>query len=97
MRLPVGSGSSSIVLVDTGGKRKGFSVQNVGGVDVFYSDDQRTLDGVDQANNTNNGHILPANQSIPLVYPIFIGKLFIRTSGPQGVVDVIIYEVDPPC
>jgi len=91
--------AGSITIVNTVGARKGFSIQNVGAVDIFFSDDQRLLDSVSPANLPLAGHLLAAAATVPppTVYPWFIGKLFARAGAPGALLEVIIYDVDLPC
>lgn len=89
----------SIKIVDSAGGRKGFSIQNVGAVDIFFSDDQRLLDSVDTANLPTAGHLLAASAPVPppVVYPWFIGKIFVRAQAAGALLEVVIYDVDLPC
>lgn len=105
MRVPVPT-QASIKIVDATGGRKGFSIQNVGAVDVYYSDDQRLLDSVTSANLPTAGHLLAASAPVPppVVYPWFAsngqnnsGKIFARAQGVGAQLEVLIYDVDLPC
>lgn len=98
MRINVPSGSS-ISVVNTNGQRKGFSIQNVGAADIFFSDDQRLLDTVGTGNLPTAGHLLAAANPVlpPTVYPFFIGKLFCRAAAAGALLEVITYDVDVPC
>lgn len=98
MRIPV-SQSQSITIINTNGQRKGFSIQNVGAVDLYYSDDQRLLDTVNAADLPTAGHLLAAASPVnpPTVYPWFIGKLYVRAPAAGGLLEIIIYDVDLPC
>lgn len=105
MRVNVPFGQQpSLKIVDgtrPGAGRIGFSIQNVSAVDVYYSDDQRTLDTVPSSLLPNAGHLLsaagsPANP--PTVYPWFIGSsIFVRAQSAGAQLEVLIYNVDKPC
>jgi hypothetical protein len=100
MRVQVPSGVQSLKVVDATGGRKGFSIQNVGPVDVYYSDDQRTLDSVGPANLPAAGHLLASATPVlpPVVYPWYYGgKIFVRAQSPGALLEIIIYDVDLPC
>jgi hypothetical protein len=98
MRVPVpfGQGQPSVAYVDTQGKRKGVSVQNAGSVDIFYSQDQRTLDTLPASGRPNAGHILAAAAPVPLpvVIPFFIGKYYFRATSAGASLEVDIWDVD---
>jgi len=98
MRINIPTGSS-INIINATGKRKGFSIQNVGAVDVYYSDDQRSLDSATTANLPTVGHLLAAASPAPLpvVYPFYIGKLYARAQGNGALLELIVYDVDNPC
>lgn len=99
MRITVPVGGS-IRIVDARGKRIGFSIQNPGAVDVYYSDDQRQLDTVNAANLPTVGHLLAAATPAfpPVVYPIASGiEIFARAQGVGAQLEVLIYDVDGPC
>lgn len=99
MRNPVPI-AGSITVVDATGRRVGFSIQNVGPVDLYYSDDQRLLDSVTPANLLTVGHLLPAATPAqpPTIYPIFANKkIYIRAQNAGGQVETMIYEIDLPC
>jgi hypothetical protein len=102
MRIQVPT-AQAIKIIDTtsGGKlsRKGFSIQNVSTQDVYYSDDQRTLDSVSLVNLPLVGHILPGTtpNAPPIVYPEFIGRLFCRSQNAGASLEILIYEIDLPC
>ena len=98
MRIRVPTANSTKVVDSTGG-RKGFSIQNPGPSDVYYSDDQRLLDSVDLANLPTVGHLLASATPplAPVVYPFFIGKIFVRAQGAGAQLEVLIYDVDLPC
>jgi len=90
----------SLKVIDATGGRKGFSIQNVGGVDIFYSDDQRLLDSVGPANLPSAGHLLSAATPVPppVVYPFFTnGKIFVRAQSAGALLEIVIYDVDLPC
>lgn len=92
--------AGSIKVVDTVSSRKGFSIQNVAAVDIYFSDDQRLLDSVTPANLPSVGHLLsaagtPANP--PTVYPWFIGKIYVRAQTAGAQLEVLVYDVDLPC
>ena len=92
--------AGSIKVVDTSLGRKGFSIQNVASVDIFYSDDQRLLDSVTAANLPTVGHLLPAvavPAATPTIYPWFIGKIFVRAQSPGAQLEVMVYDVDLLC
>jgi hypothetical protein len=91
--------AGSVKLLDTGGQRKGFSIQNVSAGDLFYSDDQRQLDSVTSANLPTVGHLLAAAAPVPppVVYPWFVGKIFIRAQAAGAQVEILVFDVDPPC
>ena len=95
------AGQPSLKIVDaTNGKRVGFSIQNVSAVDVYYSDDQRTLDTVPSTFLPQAGHLLAAAAPAlaPVVYPFFIGSaIFVRAQNSGAQVEVVIYDVDMPC
>jgi hypothetical protein len=100
MRVQVPFGTQSLKVVDSTGGRKGFSIQNVGAVDIYYSDDQRTLDSVGPANLPSAGHLLAAATPVlpPVVYPWFYGaKIFVRAQAAGALLEIIIYDVDLPC
>lgn len=100
MRVNVPFNGPSIKLVDATGGRKGFSIQNVSSVDVYYSDDQRTLDSVPQNNLPPAGHLLASATpaSLPVVYPFFTnGVIYARAQTTGAQVEVLIYDVDLPC
>jgi hypothetical protein len=96
MRIPVPI-QGSIKVVDTQGRRKGFSIQNTSAVDIYYSDDQRLLDSVGAANLPSVGHLLAASAPVPapVVYPWFIGQIFLRAQANGAQAEIIVYEVDP--
>lgn len=92
--------AGSIKVVDTALGRKGFSIQNVAAVDIYYSDDQRLLDSVAAANLPSVGHLLSAAgtpATPPTVYPWFIGKIYVRAQTNGAQLEVLVYEVDLPC
>jgi hypothetical protein len=91
--------AGSLKVVDAGLGRKGFSIQNVSSVDVFYSDDQRLLDTVDGANLPTAGHILPTATPPhdPVVYPFFTGKIYVRCQNLGGQCEVLVYDCDKNC
>lgn len=92
--------AQSLKVVDASGGRKGFSIQNVGAVDIFYSDDQRLLDSVAAANLPQAGHILAAAAPVlpPVVYPWIYGtKIFVRAQTQGALLEITIYDVDLPC
>lgn len=89
--------AGSIKLLDTGTKqRKGFSIQNVSAVDVYYSDDQRQLDSVDATNLPTVGHLLAAATPAlsPTVYPFYSGLIFARAQGLGAQVEILVYDCD---
>lgn len=94
MRQPIPQGQASIPIIDTKGRRKGFSLQNLSAADVYYSDDQRSLDSVDATNLPTVGHLLPGGNPTITVYPVFVGKLFARTQGVGAAIEVTPYEID---
>lgn len=96
MRVNVPS-AGSIKLLDTGEKvRKGFSIQNVSAVDIYYSDDQRQLDSVTPANLPSVGHLLAASAPAlnPTVYPFFSGTIYARAQSGGAQVEILVYDVD---
>jgi hypothetical protein len=100
MRVNVPIGQQSLKIIDTGkNHRQGFSIQNVSAVDIYYSDDQRTLDSVPATNLPQVGHLLAASAPAPppTVYPWFIGQLFVRAQNSGAQLEIIVYEVDLPC
>jgi hypothetical protein len=87
----------SVKLLDTGAmERKGFSIQNVGPVDVYYSDNQRELDSVTPANLPSVGHLLAsaAPALLPVIYPFFSGKIFARAQANGAQVEIMVYDCD---
>jgi hypothetical protein len=88
--------AGSIKIVDTQGRRKGFSIQNTSAVDIYYSDDQRLLDSVGAANLPSVGHLLAAATPVPapVVYPWYIGQIYIRAQAAGAQAEIIVYEVD---
>jgi hypothetical protein len=98
MRVPIPTGGS-IRVVSALASRKGFSIQNVGAVDLYYSNDQRQLDSVDGTNLPTVGHILAASAPIPppVVYPFYVGEIFIRAQAVGGLAEITVYDVDVPC
>ena len=99
VNVPFG-GNPSLKVVDATGGRKGFSIQNVSSVDVYYSDDQRTLDTVPASFLPQAGHLLPAATPTlaPVVYPFFVnGKIFVRAQSAGAQIEVVIFDVDIPC
>lgn len=98
MRITVPTGGS-IKLFATNGRRIGFSIQNVSAVDIYYSDDQRQLDNATAANLPTVGHLLAASTpaSPPTVYPAFVGALYARAQSPAAQLEVLPFEIDPPC
>jgi|SRR5579859_1838884 len=95
-RVPVPI-AGSVPLLRTGpNKRKGFSIQNVSAVDVYYSDDQRLLDSVTAANLPSVGHLLAAAAPAPnpVVYPFFSGNIFARAQNSGAQVEILVYDVD---
>jgi hypothetical protein len=100
VRVNVPFQGPSLKIVDASGGRKGFSIQNVSAVDVYYSDDQRTLDSVPASNLPQAGHLLAAATPAlpPVVYPFFTnGIIFIRAQSNGAQVEILIYDVDLPC
>jgi hypothetical protein len=99
LRVNVPIGQQSLKVIDTAGRRQGFSIQNVSAVDIYYSDDQRTLDSVPASNLPQVGHLLAASSPNPppTVYPWFIGRLYVRAQTAGAQLEIIVYEVDPPC
>lgn len=95
MRVPVPI-QGSLRVVNAKDSRKGFSIQNVSAVDVYYSDDQRLLDSVDKNNLPTVGHLLAASSPVPppVVYPFFVGQIFVRAQSQGAQVEMIIYDVD---
>lgn len=98
MRVPVPT-NGSIRLLQTAGARKGFSIQNVSPVDVYFSDDQRQLDSVSSANLPTVGHLLATATPVlsPTVYPFFIGGIYARAQAAGAQVEIMVYDVDIPC
>jgi hypothetical protein len=96
LRINVNIGQS-IKILDTQGRRKGFSIQNVGAVDVYFSDDQRLLDTVSSANLPTAGHLLAASAPAPppTVYNFFIGQIFVRSQSTGAQLELIVFDVDP--
>jgi hypothetical protein len=94
MRQAIPQGVAAIPIVDTKGRRMAFSLQNVSAADVYYSDDQRSLDSVDRTNLPTVGHLLPGSSTIITVYPVFIGKLWARTQGVGAALEIMPYEID---
>ena len=95
MRVPVPT-LQSLKVVDATGGRKGFSIQNVGAVDIYYSDDQRLLDSVNTLNLPTAGHLLQGGTTNPpSVYPLFANRqIFVRAQNAGGQLEIIIYDVD---
>jgi hypothetical protein len=91
--------AGSIKVLDTSGKRKGVSLQNISAVDIYYSDDQRLLDSVGTANLPTVGHLLAATSPVPapVVYPWYIGKIYVRAQSAGAQLEILVYEVDPVC
>jgi len=79
--------------------RKGFSIQNVSSVDVYFSDDQRLLDSVSSTNLPTVGHLLPSVSPAlpPLVYNFFVGQIFVRAGTTGAAVEVMLFDCDVPC
>lgn len=98
MRVPVPF-TGSVRIVNTSGVRKGFSIQNVSTVDVYFSDDQRQLDSVDATGLPTAGHLLPAAtpSQPPTVFPFFNGQIFARAQSVGAQLEVMIFETDPKC
>jgi hypothetical protein len=96
MRVQVPFNGPSLKVVDATGGRKGFSIQNVGAVDIYYSDDQRTLDSIPLTGPPNAGHFLPGGTTNPpVVYPMFAnGKIFVRAQNAGALLEIVIYDVD---
>lgn len=88
--------AGSLRIVDARQSRKGFSIQNVAAVDVYYSDDQRLLDSVDKTNLPTAGHLLAASSPAlpPVVYPFFAGQIFVRAQSQGAQLEILIYDVD---
>lgn len=99
VNVPFG-GQPSLKVLDARGKRKGFSIQNVSAVDVYYSDDQRTLDTVPANSLPQAGHLLAAATPAlpPTVYPFVMGmSIFVRAQSAGAQLEMIIFDVDLPC
>jgi len=96
LRINVNIGQS-IKILDTQGRRKGFSIQNVSAVDIYFSDDQRLLDSVSAANLPTVGHLLAASAPTPppVIYPWFIGQIFVRAQNTGAQLEILVYDVDP--
>jgi hypothetical protein len=98
MRVNIPFTGPSLKIVDATGGRKGFSIQNLSAVDVYYSDDQRTLDslGPGAAPLPTAGHILPGGTTNPpVVYPWFAnGRIFARAQNAGAQLEILIYDVD---
>jgi hypothetical protein len=98
MRINVPIGQSLKIVDSKNPKRRvGFSIQNVGASDVFYSDDQRLLDSVGAANLPVAGHLLAAAAPVPppVVYPWFAnGQIFVRAQAAGALLEIVIFEVD---
>lgn len=99
VNVPFG-GQPSLKVIDARGRRKGFSIQNVSAVDVYYSDDQRTMDTVPSNSLPQAGHLLAAATPAlpPTVYPFFVNSsIFVRAQSAGAQLEVIIYDVDISC
>jgi hypothetical protein len=94
MRIDIGA-QQSIKIVDAP-KRIGLIIMNPFAIDVYVSDDQRSLDTVGAADLPSVGIKFPANQTIPVVVPFFRGKWFARAQNPTQL-EVIPFEVDNLC
>lgn len=97
MRVPVPFSGPSIAVVTATDKRKGFSIQNVGAVDIYYSDDQRTLDTLGAGGIPQGGHLLAAQVPVPppTVYQIVYGlKIYVRAPAAGALLEVLIYDID---
>lgn len=88
----------SICLVDAKGALKGVELQNPSGVDVYYSDDQRTLDSVAASGIPTEGFLL--STATPPLAPVillwFTGKLYFRAPTAGAQVQVLIWDMCPP-
>lgn len=92
--------AGSYCVVDATNRRVGFSIQNVGPQDIYYSDDQRLLDSVTPANLPTVGHLLASASPVPnpVVYPWFANKkIYVRAQNTGAQVETMVYEVDLPC
>lgn len=87
------------VLVDTQGKVQGVILQNVGGVDVYVSEDPNRLQTTSPANLPNVGLHFPADSPavsplpVFLVLPQFKGKLYARAQAVGGLMESIVYDI----
>lgn len=97
MRVPVPAVGASLCIVDSKGLPKGVRLQNPSGVDVYYSDDQRTLDILGPTGTPTEGLIL--STATPPLPPVdllwFTGKLYFRGLSAGAQVEVVVWDMCP--
>lgn len=101
-RFPIANGSipnfPMTPIVDTQGRAQGVIIQNVSPVDIFVSDDPKTLQQVLSTGVPIVGlHFPPDTAGItPFMLNMlsFNGKLYARCQGVGGQLEVILYN---PC
>lgn len=85
------------VAVDTQGKVKCVSIQNVSAVDIYVSENPNTLQNTDPTNLPQVGHHLPPDQAgiTPFIWvlPRVNCKLYARSPAVQAQLEVIQFDI----
>jgi hypothetical protein len=83
------------VIVDTQGRPKCVTIQNVSAVDCYYSELPDQLQNTLPGNVPPVGHHLPPDATPPtiVVIPRMNGKLYARAQGAGGQIEAIQYEL----
>jgi hypothetical protein len=86
---PSDVGQNSQQVVDTHREAMQIIIQNVSAVTIFLGDDQGALDAVDPTTGTPDYGFVLLSGSPPLPIDRYVGKLFVRASGPGGTVECV--------
>lgn len=85
------------VALDTQGKVKCVSIQNVSSVDIYVSENPNTLQNTSPANLPQVGHHFPPDSvgitPFILVLPQINAKLYARSAASGGQLEVIQYDL----
>lgn len=97
-RYPVVTGAQTnnpmSVIVDTGGRAMGVTLQNLSAQDWYWSTDPSILQKADAANLPTSGHLMQGGLSpAPIVVlPSFKGKIYARAQNNGAAAETSIYE-----
>jgi hypothetical protein len=93
MRYPVGAGTPSQPIVDTGGEQYTVIITNAGAVDVWVEPEEGSGSSlIDKSDGQTGaplaGHKIPPNSWPPLKIEKFNGKIYARTAAQNGAVNI---------